>query len=122
MEEFRLCNSDYRFLTIVWDHAPVGSGELVRLCQEQLGWKKSTTYTVLKKLVERGVLRNENAVVTAAVPKDEVLREESRAVVDRAFEGSLPSFLAHFMGGRTISDAEADELKAIIDRYREGEN
>ena len=95
------------------------SGKLVELSQKELGWKKSTTYTVLKKLVERGILRNENAVVTAAVPQEDILREESRAVVDRAFEGSLPSFLAHFMGGKTISNAEADELKALIDRFRE---
>ena len=122
MDNLRLAEGEYRFACIVWDHEPLPSGKLVELCAKELGWKKSTTYTVLKKLVERGVLRNENAVVTAAVPKDEVLREESRAVVDRAFEGSLPSFLAHFMGGRTISDAEADELKAIIDRYREWEN
>ena len=94
----------------------------MELCGERLSWKKSTTYTVLKKLAEKGVLRNENAVVTAAVPKEEILREESRAVVDRTFEGSLPSFLAHFMGGKTISDAEADELKAIIDRFREGDH
>lgn len=121
MDNLRLAEGEYRFACIVWDHEPLPSGKLVELCAKQLGWKKSTTYTVLKKLVDRGVLRNDNAIVTAAVPKDEVLREESRAVVDRAFEGSLPSFLAHFMGGRTISDAEADELKAIIDRYREGE-
>ncbi len=121
MDNLRLAEGEYRFACIVWDNEPLPSGKLVELCARQLGWKKSTTYTVLKKLVERGVLRNENAVVTAAVPKDEVLREESRAVVNRAFEGSLPSFLAHFMGGRTISDAEADELKAIIDRYREGD-
>ena len=76
---------------------------------------------MLKKLVDRGVLRNDNAVVSAAVPKEAVLREESRAVVERAFDGSLPAFLAHFMGGRTISDAEADELKALIDRFREGD-
>ena len=92
-----------------------------KLCEAKLGWKKSTTYTVLKKLVDRGILRNENAVVSAAVPREAVLREESRSVVDRAFDGSLPSFLVHFMGGRTISDQEADELKAIIDRFREGE-
>ena len=122
LEDTKLGVVESRFADIIWREEPLTSGELVKLCREELGWKKSTTYTVLKKLVERGVLRNENAVVTAAVPKDEVLREESRAVVDRAFEGSLPSFLAHFMGGRTISDAEADELKAIIDRYREGEN
>ena len=121
MDNLRLAEGEYRFACIVWDNEPLPSGKLVELCRKQLGWKKSTTYTVLKKLVDRGVLRNENAVVTAAVPKDAVLREESRAVVERTFEGSLPSFLAHFMGGRTISDAEADELKAIIDRYREGD-
>lgn len=122
MDNLRLAEGEYRFACIVWDNEPLPSGKLVELCAQELGWKKSTTYTVLKKLVDRGVLRNENAVVTAAVPKDEVLREESRAVVDRTFAGSLPSFLAHFMGGRTISDAEAEELKAIIDRYREGES
>ena len=121
MDHLRLAEGEYRFACIVWENEPLPSGKLVELSREQLGWKKSTTYTVLKKLVDRGVLRNENAVVTAAIPKEEVLREESRAVVERAFEGSLPSFLAHFMGGRTLSDAEADELKAVIDRYREGD-
>lgn len=119
MEHLRLAEGEYRFARIVWENEPLPSGKLVELSQKELGWKKSTTYTVLKKLVERGILRNENAVVTAAVPKEEILREESRAVVDRAFEGSLPSFLAHFMGGKTISNAEADELKALIDRFRE---
>ncbi len=121
MDNLRLAEGEYRFACIVWDNEPLPSGRLVDLCARLLGWKKSTTYTVLKKLVDRGILRNDNAVVTAAVPKEEVLREESRAVVERTFEGSLPSFLAHFMGGRTISDEEADELKAIIDRYREGD-
>lgn len=121
MEHLRLAEGEYRFARIVWENEPLPSGKLVELSQKELGWKKSTTYTVLKKLVERGVLRNENAVVTAVIPQDEILREESRAVVERAFEGSLPSFLAHFMGGRTLSDAEADELKAVIDRYREGD-
>ena len=122
MDHLRLAEGEYRFACIVWNNEPLPSGKLVELSQRELGWKKSTTYTVLKKLVERGVLRNENAVVTAAIPKEQILREESRAVVDRAFEGSLPSFLTHFMGGRTISDDEADELKAIIDRYREGDH
>lgn len=120
MDNLRLAEGEYRFACIVWDNEPLPSGKLVELCREELGWKKSTTYTVLKKLVERGVLRNENAVVSAVIPKEDVLREESRAVVERTFAGSLPSFLAHFMGGRTISDAEADELKALIDQYREG--
>ena len=122
MDHLRLAEGEYRFACIVWDNEPLPSGKLVELSQQELGWKKSTTYTVLKKLVEKGVLLNENAMVTAAIPKEQILREESRAVVDRAFEGSLPSFLAHFMGGRTISDDEADELKAIIDRYREGDH
>ena len=122
MDHPRLAEGEYRFACIVWENEPLPSGRLVELSLKELGWKKSTTYTVLKKLVERGILRNENAVVTAAVPKEEILREESRAVVDRTFEGSLPSFLAHFMGGKTISDAEADELKAIIDRFREGDH
>ncbi len=121
MDNLKLAEGEYRFACIVWDNEPLPSGKLVELCAQQLGWKKSTTYTVLKKLVDRGVLRNENAVVTAVIPKEDVLREESRAVVDRTFGGSLPSFLEHFMGGRTISNAEADELKAIIDRYREGD-
>ncbi len=120
MEHLRLAEGEYRFARIVWEHEPLPSGKLVELSQQELGWKKSTTYTVLKKLVERGVLRNENAVVTAVIPQEEILREESRAVVERTFEGSLPSFLAHFMGGKTISDDEADALKAIIDQYREG--
>lgn len=116
----KLAEGEYRFACIVWDHEPLPSGKLAELCREELGWKKSTTYTVLKKLVERGVLRNENAVVSAVIPKEDILREESRAVVERTFAGSLPSFLAHFMGGSTITDAEADELKALIERYREG--
>ena len=118
----KLAEGEYRFACIVWDNEPLPSGRLAELCREELGWKKSTTYTVLKKLVDRGILRNDNAVVTAAVPKEDVLREESRAVVERTFAGSLPSFLAHFMGGRTLSDAEADELKSLIDQYREGKD
>ncbi|MCI9368097.1 MAG: BlaI/MecI/CopY family transcriptional regulator [Oscillospiraceae bacterium] len=119
MNHPKLAEGEYRFACIVWEHEPLPSGKLVELSLERLGWKKSTTYTVLKKLVDRGVLRNENAVVSAVIPKDDVLRDESRAVIERTFDGSLPSFLAHFMGGRTISDAEADELKAVIDSFRE---
>ena len=120
MEHTRLAEAEYRFACIVWAHEPLPSGKLVELCNEELGWKKSTTYTVLKKLVDRGVLRNENAVVTAVIPKEQIQREESQAVVERTFGGSLPSFLTAFMGGRTISDAEAEELKTIIDQYRKG--
>lgn len=119
MEELRLCNSDYRFMMIVWEHAPVGSGELVRLCQEQLGWKKSTTYTQIKRLSEKGILKNENAVVEPLVTREEVQKQESDAFVERTFAGSLPGFLTAFLGGKKLSAKEAEELKNLIDHYRE---
>ena len=119
MEEYRLCNSDYRFLMIVWDHAPVGSGELVKLCREQLGWKKSTTYTEIKRLCEKGLLKNEKAVVEPLVSREEIQTLESGALVERTFGGSLPGFLAAFLGGRKLSAKEAEELKNLIDSYQE---
>lgn len=118
MEEYKLCNSDYRFMMIVWDHAPVGSGELVRLCREQLGWKKSTTYTEIKRLCEKGLLKNEKAVVEPLVTREEVQAQESDAFVERTFAGSLPGFLTAFLGGKKLSDREAEELKNLIDHYR----
>lgn len=123
MARTTLADGEYRFACIVWENEPLTSRQLVDLSLERLGWKKSTTYTVLRKLEERGVLRNENSVVTSVIPREDILREESRAVVEGTFGGSLPSFLTAFMGGRTISDAEAQELKDLIDQYRErGEN
>ena len=119
MEQYRLAEGEYRFACVVWDHEPVHSGTLVELCREELGWKKSTVYTVLKKLTDRGVLRNEGAVVTSLVSRQQVQRYESEQFIDRTFGGSLPSFLAAFMGGRTLSDGEAEELKTLIDQYRE---
>lgn len=118
MEELRLCNSDYRFMTIAWEHAPVGSGELVRLCREQLGWKKSTTYTEIKRLCEKGLLKSEKAIVEPLVSREEVQAQESDAFVERTFAGSLPGFLTAFLGGKKLSDREAEELKELIDHYR----
>ncbi|MBS6395948.1 MAG: BlaI/MecI/CopY family transcriptional regulator [Clostridiales bacterium] len=119
MEELRLCNSDYRFMMIVWEHAPVGSGELVRLCREQLGWKKSTTYTEIRRLCEKGLLQNVNAVVEPLVTREEVQAQETDAFVERTFDGSLPGFLAAFLGGKKLSEKEAEELKQLIDHYRD---
>jgi predicted transcriptional regulator len=120
MEELKLCGSDYRFMRIVWDFEPVSSGALVQLCAEKLGWKKSTVYTTLKKLCEKGFTQNTNAVVTALVPRERVQAYESAQVVERAFSGSLPQFLVSFLGGRTLSEKEAEELKRLIDAHREG--
>ncbi len=119
MEYLKLCDSDYRFMCIVWEHAPLGSGELVRLCQEQLGWKKSTTYTVLKKLSGKGYVKNENSVVEVLIPKEQTQAEESEYFVERTFHGSLPSFLAAFLGGKRISEKEAELLKRMIDEHKE---
>ena len=114
MDYHRLCDSDYRFLSVVWDHEPVNSTELVRLCATELGWKKSTVYTMVKKLSEKGLLENENATVRSLVPRQEIQRLESRSFVDQTFRGSPPGFLVSFYGGRGISEEEAEELRQLI--------
>ena len=115
MDDLKLCDSDYRFMSVVWESEPVGSGQLVRLCQDRLGWKKSTTYTVLKKLCDRGFLKNEGSVVSALVPREQVEVFESGYVVDRSFGGSLPAFVAAFLKGNKLSREEAEELRRMID-------
>ena len=122
METPKIFDSELRFCEILWEHQPVKSSELVQLCAQRLGWKKSTTYTVIKRLTERGVVQTENAVVTARVSRDEVQRAESRAFVERNFSGSLPSFLNAFVGGRGLSAEEADELRRMIADFEEKRN
>ncbi|MBD8995577.1 MAG: BlaI/MecI/CopY family transcriptional regulator [Oscillospiraceae bacterium] len=114
METPKIFDSELRFCEILWEHQPVRSSELAHLCTEKLGWKKSTTYTVIKRLTERGVVQTEDAVVTALVSRDQVQRAESRAFVERNFSGSLPGFLNAFVGGRGLSAEEADELRRMI--------
>ena len=122
MEYARLCDSDYRFMCIVWENAPVNSGELVRLCQEELGWKKSTTYTVIKKLCEKGYIQNDDATVRVLIPKAQAQTNESTYFVERTFDGSLPSFVAAFLGGRTITEEEAKQLRKMIREHVEKES
>ncbi len=117
MEYLKLCDSDYRFMTIVWEHAPVHSGELVKLCNVALGWKKSTTYTTIKKLSEKGYIQNEDTVVSVLIPRERVQKDESNYFVERTFGGSLPQFLTAFLGGKKISAEEAERIKRIIDDY-----
>ena len=119
MEYTKLCDSDYRFMCVVWENAPVNSGELVKLCQEQLGWKKSTTYTVIRKMCEKGYIANEDAMVSVLIVKEQVQADESAYFVERTFEGSLPGFVAAFLGGKKISKEEATMLKKLIDEHRE---
>ena len=121
METPKVYESEYRFCLILWEHEPIKSKELVQLCQEHLGWKPTTTYTVIKRLSERGVLKNENTVVSALVTKDEVQAAEIDEFLEKRFEGSLPAFVAAFTKRQTISEAEIEEVQAMIDRYRKGE-
>lgn len=118
--DLRLCDSEYRFMMLVWEQESIRSGELVKISKEKLGWKKSTTYTVIKKLSERGFIKNEDAIVTALVSKEECQAVESEYFMERTFEGSLPGFVAAFLGGKTISEKEAEEIKKLIDAHKEG--
>ena len=121
METPKVFESEYRFCLILWENEPIKSGELVNLCREQLGWKPTTTYTVIKRLSERGVLKNENSVVSALVTKDEVQAAEINEMVEKTFEGSLPAFIAEFTKHQKITEKELDAVQAMIDRYRKGE-
>ena len=121
METPKVFESEYRFCLILWEHEPIKSSELVNLCKEQLGWKPTTTYTVIKRLSERGVLKNENTIVSSLVSKDEVQASEINEMVEKTFEGSLPAFIAAFTKHQKISDKEIDEVQRMIDRFRKGE-
>lgn len=119
MDTPKVYESEYRFCLILWEHEPIKSGELVKLCKERLGWKPTTTYTVIKRLSERGILKNENTVVTSLVSKDAVQAAEIDDLVERTFEGSLPAFIAAFTRHRKLSCDEIDQVQQMIDRFRE---
>jgi len=120
MEFPKVTEAEYRFCLILWEHQPIKSTELVRLCEEKLAWKETTTYTVIKRLSQRGILKNERTVVTALVTKDQVQAAQLNELVDKTFEGSLPAFVAAFTKHRQMSQKEIDQVQAMIDRYREG--
>ena len=120
MDDKRLFESEFRFMTLVWDNEPVSSMKLVELCAAELNWKKSTTFTMLKKMCEKGFAKNDRALVTSCVSRGEVLRSESNRVVSETFSGSLPGFLVAFIDGKTLTDGEVDELKRLIDEHRRG--
>ena len=120
METPKVFESEYRFCLILWEHEPIKSSELVSLCKEQLGWKPTTTYTVIKRLSERGVLKNENTVVTSLVSKDEVQASEIDELLEKKFDGSLPAFVAAFTRHKKLSSKEIDEVQKMIDRCRGG--
>ena len=116
----KIHESEYRFCLILWEHEPVTTVELVRLCQQQLEWKRTTTYTVIKRLSERGVLQNEDGVITSLVSKEEAQASEIDELVEKRFGGSLPSFLAAFTQHQKLSEKELDEVQQMIDHIRKG--
>lgn len=117
----KIFESEYRFCLILWENEPIKSSELVKLCKEQLGWKPTTTYTVIKRLSERGVLKNDATVVTSLVSKEDAQASQIDEIVEKTFEGSLPAFIAAFTKHQKLTEKEIDAVQKMIDSYRKGE-
>ncbi len=115
----KIFESEYRFMCVLWEHEPVTSPELVKLCNEILGWKKSTTYTVIKKLTGKGIVKSENTIVVSLVKKEEVDRQEGEELLKRTSNGNVPAFLTAFLKDRKLSKAEAELLHRLIDEMEE---
>ena len=118
MSDLKLGPIETRFAHMVWENAPLTTAQLVKLCGEQLQWKRTTTYTVLKKLSEKGIFKTENSVVTSVISRQEFDAMQSEQFVEENFKGSLPAFLAAFTARRKLSDQEIDEMKALIEQMR----
>ncbi|WP_312698773.1 BlaI/MecI/CopY family transcriptional regulator [Sedimentibacter sp.] len=115
MEELKLFDAEYKFLDIIWESEPVNSTELTKLCLQRLGWKKPTTYTMIRKLAEKSILKNENATVTSLVKREQVQKYESEALLEKSFDNSLPAFIAAFLKDKKLSQSEAEEIKRMIE-------
>ena len=120
MEIPKIHESEYRFCLILWEQEPVTAVELVKMCQLKLGWKRTTTYTVIKRLGERGVLKNENGLITSLISKEDAQAFEISDLVEKKFEGSLPAFIASFTKHQKLSKEDLDEVQQMIDRIRKG--
>ena len=119
MEVPKLFESEYRVCLILWDNEPINSTRLVELCKEQLGWSKATTYTVIRRLSERGVLKNENTIVTSLISKEDAQKARLEEMMEETFEGSMPAFIAAFSRSKKLSKKEVDQLRALIDSFEE---
>lgn len=115
MDNLKIFDAEYRFMCIVWEKEPINSTELVKLCQDKFGWKKSTTYSVIKRLSERGALKNENAVVMALVSRLQVQKYESEQILEKTFGNSLPSFITAFLQDKKLTQEEAEQIKKMIE-------
>ena len=118
MNDVELGSVQERFADLVWAHEPIGSGELVKLCQQEFQWKKSTTYTVLRKLCEKGLFRNADGVVTSLVSREAFYSAKSEQIIEDSFQGSLPAFIAAFISHKRLTAQEAREIQAMIDAFK----
>lgn len=119
MKEYKLTDMEAKFAEIIWANEPIPSGELVKLCEVELNWKKSTTYTMLKRIESKGIFKNKNGLVSALIKKDEFYAEQSKQFVEETFDGSLPKFLAAFTRSKKLSDKEIAELQKLINEHKE---
>jgi len=117
MGKIKIFDAEYRFMNIVWEHSPIAGMELVKLANDELGWKKSTTYTVIRRLSQRGVLINEDSIVKALISREEVMRIESEEHIERVYDGSLKLFFTTFLQKEKLSRDEIEELKKIVEEY-----
>ena len=118
MSDMELGAVQAEFAELIWDREPIGSGELVKLCNEKFEWKKSTTYTALKKLCEKGLFKNEDGVVTSVLSREDYYSRKSEQFVKETFHGSLPAFIAAFASGKKLTEREVDEIQDMIDQFR----
>ena len=119
METPKIFESEYRFCLLLWDSEPINSTKLAALCKEQLGWSKAITYTVIRRLAERGVVKNENTIVTTLISKEEAQKSRLEEMMEETFEGSMPAFIAAFSKTKKLTRQEVDQLKAVIDSFEE---
>ena len=119
MQELQLGAVEAKFADLIWKNEPVSSGDLVKMCEAAFGWKKSTAFTVLKRLSEKGLFQNRGGNVTSLISRDEFYSLQSEKLVDEAFSGSLPAFFASFTSRKPLTPEEADEIRRLIDGYRE---
>ena len=119
MEELLLCESEYKLMNLIWDYAPIESGKLVKICELELSWKKSTMYTILRKLCAKNIIINEDSIVKVVVPREKVQKIESKHVIEKSFGGSLPAFVSAFLGNGKISENEAEQLIELINKHKD---
>ena len=119
MAEIKIAETEFKFAELIWEREPISSGELVKLCEKELHWKKSTTYTVLRRLCEKGIFQNEHSQVTSLITKDEYMTLRSEQFVEDTFDGSLPKFLSAFIRRKKLTAKQVSEIQSFIDNYKE---